>query len=142
MRDTKYHIESCADTSGIIQLLEDKIYDFNAARTGKADGHLFSTVLRNDKDEIIAGIGGWTWADACEVTQLWVDEKMRGKGIGKMLLTIAEKEAKDKGCFTILIKTYSFQAPEFYIKHGFVIGHIINDFPRGYQYYTLIKKIA
>jgi len=142
MTDKEYHLESNADAPHIIQILEDRIYDFNAAEIGKSDGHLFSKVLRNDKHEIIAGIGGWTWADACEVTQLWVDEKARGMGIGKVLLTLAEKEARDKGCLTMLIKTYSFQAPGFYLKHGFETAYVVKDFPSGHQYFTLIKTIT
>jgi len=142
MTGKEFHIESSADATGIIQLLEDRIYDFNSVKIARNDGHLFSKIVKNDKDEIVAGVGGWTWANACEVTQLWVDEKMRGQGIGKMLLDLAEKEARDKNCLTMLIKTYSFQAPAFYLKHGFKVEHIIKDFPHGYQYYMLVKAIS
>jgi GNAT superfamily N-acetyltransferase len=137
----KYHLESCEDTLDIIQSLEDKIYEFNCAKINKADGHLFSKVFRDDNGDIVAGVGGWTWAGACEVTQLWVDEKLRRKGIGKILLNAAEEEAMNKGCVTTLVRTYSFQAPRFYLEQGFKLEHVIRKFPDGHSCYTLTKEI-
>ena len=59
-----------------------------------------------------------------------------------MLLDAAAQEAKRNGCMTILIKTYSFQAPAFYMKNGFNIKHTLDNFPQGYVYYTLTKKLS
>ena len=140
--DGKYFLESSEDSLITIQLLEDRIYEFNSAKINKADGHLFSKVLKGDQGEVVAGVGGWTWAGACEVTQLWVDEKLRGKGLGKILLKAAEEQAKQKGCLIILVRTYSFQAPGFYLGHGFKTAHVIKEFPDGHSYYILTKKIA
>lgn len=137
-----YYFESSSDSLETIQFLEDRIYEFNSSKIKKKDGHLFSKVLKDDKGEVVGGIAGWTWAGACEVTQLWVDEKMRARGIGKALLDAAELEAKDKGCLIILIKTYSFQAPGFYLKQGFIAQHVTKDFPKGYSYYTMVKIIG
>ncbi len=55
-----------------LQFLEDRLYEFNSAATGKDDGQLFAIFIRNDKKEIIAGLSGWTWANACEIQTLWV----------------------------------------------------------------------
>jgi Acetyltransferases len=126
----------------MIQLLEDKIYEHNSAALNKDDGRLFSMIARDENKEIVAGIAGWTWASACEITQLWVAEKVRKNGIGKMLLGAAEAEAKSKGCLTILVRSYSFQAPHFYERHGYRIEHILNSFPHGYSCYILVKRIG
>jgi GNAT superfamily N-acetyltransferase len=136
-----YFLESSEDALETIQLLEDKIYEFNSAKINKPDGHLFTGLFKDDSGEIIAGIGGWTWAGACEVTQLWVDEKHRRKGIGEILLNASEEQAINKGCLIMLIRTYSFQAPDFYLNHGFKLEHEIKNFPDGHNYYTLIKKL-
>jgi GNAT superfamily N-acetyltransferase len=140
--DGKFRLESCEDALDIIQSLEKNIYEFNCVKINRADGHLFSKVFRDDKGDIVAGVGGWTWAGACEVTQLWVDEKLRRKGIGKILLNAAEEEAMNKGCVTILVRTYSFQAPGFYLEQGFKLEHVIRKFPGGYSYYALTKEIV
>jgi ribosomal protein S18 acetylase RimI-like enzyme len=140
--DKKYCIESGTDPHQVIQLLEDKIYEHNSTKTNKDDGFLFSRIVRDNNKDIIAGIAGWIWASICEITQLWVDEKVRKNGVGKMLLEAAEAEAKSKGCITILVRSYGFQAPHFYERYGYKIEHILNGFPEGHSYYFLAKKIG
>lgn len=137
----KYQIEIGVDTQQVIQLLEDNIYEYNCGETHVANGNLFSRFVRDENREIIAGIAGWTWAGICEITQLWVDQHMRKGGLGKILLAAAEAEARAKGCLTILVRSFSFQAPRFYEKYGFKTEHVIADFPEGYNYYILSKRI-
>lgn len=138
----KYCIESGIDSHEIIQLLEDKIYEYNSAKINKDDGCLFSRIVINENKDIIAGIAGWTWAGVCEITQFWVNEDVRKNGIGKILLEAAEIEAKSKGCVTILVRSYSFQAPQFYEKYGFRTECMLNGFPDGYTYNILTKRIG
>lgn len=137
----KYRIESLVDSRQAIELLEDKIYEFNSAKLNRTDGKLFSRTVSGKNKEIIAGVAGWTWADACEITQLWVDKAARGQGLGKQLLMAAEKEAKANGCQIIMVKSYSFQAPYFYEKYGYSIEHVLKDFPKGHNHYLLIKRM-
>jgi ribosomal protein S18 acetylase RimI-like enzyme len=137
----KYRAEAGLDPVALIQLLEDKIYAHNSRAIEKDDGALFSKVVRGENNQIEAGIAGWTWAGVCEITQLWVDERLRGKGIGRLLLQEAEEEAKNKMCHTILVKSYSFQAPGFYESHQYRVEYIVKGFPTGHEYYLLVKNI-
>lgn len=139
MVNNSYFIETVTEPAHIIQLLEDKIYQHNSIVLNKDDGRLFSKIVRDEHGNIIAGIGGWTWAGICEITQLWVDETVRKNGIGKMLLEAAEAEAKSKACNSILVRSYSFQAPLFYQKNGYKVAHVMPDFPEGYSYFILTK---
>src|SRR5262245_59167075 len=107
----KYQMEIGTDPYSVIQLLEDKIYEYNSKKINEDNGLLFSRLVRDENKSIIAGVAGWTWASICEITQLWVDVNSRKNGIGKMLLDAAELEAKSKGCQSILVRSYSFQAP-------------------------------
>jgi GNAT superfamily N-acetyltransferase len=125
-----------------IQFLDDKIYEFNAAAINKYDGNLFTRIVRDQNNDIIAGISGWTWAMVSEITLLWVKEEYRNNGLGKILLKAAEEEIIKKGCTTILLRSYSFQAPLFYEKNGYKTVYILDDFPNGYKHYNLIKRIA
>ena len=140
--NNEYSIVSANDPQQVMQLLEDRIYEYNSDETRIDDGRLFSKIIRDGDDEIIAGIAGWTWAGICEITQLWVNRKIRGRGIGKIFLEAAEFEARSKGCRTILVRGYSFQAPHFYEKYGYRIEHVINGFPEGHRYHILTKKIG
>jgi GNAT superfamily N-acetyltransferase len=139
--DREYQVENTKDSQRILQILEDKIYEYNSSKTNRSGGNIFSRIVRNDDGEVIAGVAGWTWAGACEITLLWVQENLRKKGLGKLLLDAAEDEARNNNCSVVLVRSYSFQAPKFYQRHGFTIEHITDNFPEGFQYYFLLKRI-
>jgi N-acetylglutamate synthase-like GNAT family acetyltransferase len=124
-----------------LQFLDDRIYDHNASATGHDDGGLFSLTLRDEKGEIVAGLHGWTWARACEIRCLWVNQSLRGQRLGEQLLQMAEDEARAKGCKSILLSSYSFQAPGFYQKYGYQVMACLEDFPPGCQNYVLLKRL-
>ena len=71
----------------------------------------------------------------------WVDEKYRKQGLGSKLLEAAESEAKKRGCHSVHVDTMSWQAPEFYKKHGYKIIGELNDIPVGNKKYHLIKNL-
>lgn len=139
--DKEYCIEIGADSQQIVQMLEEEIYKHNSVKINRSDGAIFSRVIKDENGEIIAGVTGWTWAGACEITLLWVHENLRKRGIGKLLLRAAEEEARSKKCSAILVRSYSFQAPQFYERHGFQTEHIMDNFPKGFRYYILTKQI-
>lgn len=125
-----------------LQFLEERLYEFNSTQTGRDDGQLFAFLVHNEQQEIVAGLSGWTWANACEIRTLWVHPAWRGQGYGRTLLESAEQEAQARGCKVILISSYSFQAPAFYQKCGYQLAGQLNDFPPGHQYCFLVKQLA
>ena len=131
-----------APSSEELQFLEDRLYEFNSAQTGKDDGQLLGIFIRNEQKEIVAGLSGWTWANACEIKTIWVHPSWRRQGYGRDLLESAEQEARARGCKVILIISYSFQAPEFYRNCGYELAWQLNDFPPGHQNCYLIKRFA
>jgi GNAT superfamily N-acetyltransferase len=142
MKEVEFRIESVDHQAEAIQFLDDKVYEFNAAAINQYDGNLFTKIIRDQDHNIIAGISGWTWAMVSEITLLWVKEEYRNNGLGKMLLKAAEDEIIKKGCATILLRSYSFQAPLFYEKNGYKIVYILDDFPNSYKHYNLVKRIT
>ena len=142
MNDSLHDIISKVPTQKEVQFLEDMLYEHNAAVTNRDDGKLFSKLICDSGNNIIAGIAGWTWADACEITLLWVKYDYRKKSYGKILLNAAEAEAKKKKCKTILLRTYSFQSPQFYQKYGYKVEYETKDFPHGHSYFCLVKRLT
>ena len=71
----------------------------------------------------------------------WIEENIRKRGYGKKLLTEMEKLAKEKGCDIIEVDTFSFQAPDFYIKNGYEVIGIAENVPRGHKHYYLYKNL-
>jgi ribosomal protein S18 acetylase RimI-like enzyme len=142
MSEFKFKIESVENQVDVIQFLDDMIYEFNSSLISKNDGNLFAKIIRDDNSNIIGGISGWTWAMVSEITQFWVKEEYRNNGLGKMLLNAAEDEIIKKGCTTILLRSYSFQAPLFYEKNGYKTVYMLDDFPAGYKHCTLVKRVT
>jgi GNAT superfamily N-acetyltransferase len=141
MKNSMPDIISKIPTQDEIQFLEDRVYEHNAKITKRDDGKLFSKLIYDDENRIIAGITGWTWAGVSEITLFWVDAEHRRKGYGKMLLNAAEQEARKENCNTILLRTYSFQAPQFYLDQGYKLEYETRDFPPGHHYFCLIKRL-
>ena len=141
-KNFKFSIESVEPQAEVIEFLDEKIYEFNSQTINKFDGKQFTKIIRDQSSNIIAGISGWTWAMVSEITLLWVKEEYRKKGLGTILLKAAEEEISRAGCSTILLRTYSFQAPLFYEKHGFKSVFILEDFPKGFRHYNLVKRMV
>ena len=122
-----------------VQYLEERIYEFNSSATDIAGGESLAFLMR-ERDRIVAGICGNTWGDTCEVRQFWVEESLRGRGLGTKLFQAVEHEARRRGCTQIVLMTFSFQAPAFYERHGFEVLATIDDHPRGHRNLLMRKR--
>ena len=142
MMNTNHIMTRSVPSSEELQFLEDRLYEFNSTQTGQDDGQLFSFFVRNDQQQIVAGLSGWTWAKACEIKALWVHPSWRRNGYGRNLLESAEREARARGCKVILLSSYSFQAPAFYQKCGYELAWQLADFPPGHHNCYLVKRFA
>ena len=125
-----------------LQFLEEQINEHNFAATGIHDARLLVILIRDSAGRIYAGLSGHTWGGVAEVRFLWVDEPRRHSGLGSRLLRAAEEEASSRGCRKIVLSTHSFQAPAFYLKHGYVVVGQFSDYPRGHSSIFLEKPLA
>ena len=124
-----------------IKYIRDSLYRFNEEIVG-SDGHEPINIVEYDGEgNIIGGIVGGTYWGWMYVDILWVHEDHRRKGIGSKLLEKAEKEASRRGCHHVHLDTMSWQAPDFYKKHGYEVIGILPDIPSGNQKYLLIKPL-
>lgn len=124
-----------------VRFLEDRITEYNIETTGITDGRILSIFVRDEHQEIIAGLFGWTWGGACEIRDLWVRKDLRKRGYGKALMAAAEREAALRGCILIALDTHSFQAPAFYQRLGFEIIGSHPDYPRSHSKHYLRKTL-
>ena len=63
------------------------------------------------------------WSNRLRVTELWIDDAYRRKGIGTALMNIAVKRAKDENRRVIMLETQSRNeaAIAFYLVYGFTL---------------------
>jgi ribosomal protein S18 acetylase RimI-like enzyme len=133
---------STEEASDIEAFLAEKVYEYNARATGYFDGKSFSAVRRDSSGAIRAGISGYTWGGCCYISHLWVDESMRGRGMGTALVSAAERHAASKGARRMLLATHDFQAPAFYRKLGYEQEAVIRDHPSGHANCFFAKSLT
>ena len=115
--------------------------NYNEQQAGDNKFQRLCFVLNAPDQDIVGGVmaeiyWGWLYIDL-----LWVKDELRGRGHGGRLLTHAEDEARRRGAMAAYLDTFSFQAPEFYLKHGYQVFGELQDFPRGYQRFFLTKDL-
>jgi N-acetylglutamate synthase-like GNAT family acetyltransferase len=125
-----------------MDFLEERLYDYNVEQTGLDNGKIYAFFVRNDQQQILAGVAGWMWGDSCYIRSLWVHKDLRGQRVGTQLLQAVEQEAIARGCQQIVLASFSFQAPGFYQKLGFETFAILEDHPRGHQHHYLRKRLG
>jgi GNAT superfamily N-acetyltransferase len=124
-----------------LEFLEDQINTHNKQRVGAYDYRPLAMFVRGAEQAIVAGLSGYTWASFCEVQFLWVHPDVRKQGYGSTLLETAEREARQRGCGLVVLSSYSFQAPGFYLRHGYTIAGQVDDCPPSQTHYYFKKSL-
>ena len=102
------------------QRLSDELDAVNAAATrGVAPARELTVQVHDADGKLAAGMSGWTWGLAAGIGMTWVRADSRGDGLGSRLLAEFEAEARSRGCAHVFVTSFTFQAPEFYERHGY-----------------------
>lgn len=100
--------------------LTEELVAFNTAATGASDRGTFSVKVADEAGELVGGLAAWTWGGLCGIELLWVREDSRKDGWGSKILLAAEVKARRRGCDRVAVSSFTFQAPGFYQRHGYV----------------------
>ena len=116
--------------------LAREINDFHS-RTVTHVSRRFALLVRDVGGELAAGVMGvlsWQWLF---IEAAWVGDALRGHGVGRTLMARAEAHAAAEGCHSAWLDT--FQAREFYLKLGYEVFGVLDDYPPG-QSRTFMRK--
>src|SRR5262245_14364321 len=125
-----------------VDVIEDRLYDYNSKATGYHDGQGLGFVLRDEAGQMIGVAAGYTWAGISELKQLWIDKAYRGRGYWRALLNAFVGEACRRGVRRIWVASYDFQAPGLYEKAGFRRVSEFEGWPEGHTNVVLCKTIS
>ena len=103
---------------------------------------VFHIVHRDEADAVRGGVVCSLLWGRMYIRSLWVDESLRGKGIGRKLMEMAEAEALKRGCTHAHTDTFSWQAPEFYKALGYEVYGVLENYPEGCSLTYVTKKLA
>lgn len=123
------------------EIIGGGISDFNTQQAGDDNGTNLCFVLQTPEGEIVGGVIGATYWDWLNVNLMWIREDLRNQGYGRQLLEKAEAEAVQRGAKRSYLDTFSFQAPDFYLKLGYEEFGQLEDFPAGHTRYFLVKTL-
>jgi GNAT superfamily N-acetyltransferase len=116
------------------------LYQHNTACIGERSYDKAAIYARDDAGAVIGGIFFdliWEWL---HIEWLWVEEAHRGEGLGGELLARAEALALERGITRAHLETTSFQAPDFYRRHGYVVFGEIEK-PPGHRWFYMKKDL-
>lgn len=116
---------------------------FNLAASGIDDQRPLAVLAKDPASgEVLGGLTGRSSRGVLFIDMFFLPESMRGHGLGSRLLQMAEAEGRRRGCRIGLLHTNSFQAPEFYRKHGWrEYGNFPSD-PPGTSRIFFTKELA
>lgn len=92
---------------------------YNKEKIGRVDRQPLDVLVHDDRGEIVGGIVGHTSLRLFFLDLFYLPEELRGGGLGSRLIAQAEHEAQRRGCTAAFVMTVTFQAPEFYERHGY-----------------------
>jgi ribosomal protein S18 acetylase RimI-like enzyme len=102
------------------QRLSDELDSFNFAACGVSNLRELTVKVEDADGSLVAGLSGWTWGTCAGIAMVWVREDARRAGWGTRLLDAVEGEALQRGCTQVVVSSFTFQAPDFYRRHGYV----------------------
>ena len=142
-KENNYTVSGCNGSDKA--LLVDKLVDYNLSQVPATQEENFIDLSRkvlSEDGKILAGIIVRMYCWRCiYIDTFWIDESMRGEGLGTLLLEEVERVAKENGSHLIHLDTFDFQAKDFYLAHGYSVFGELEDCPKGHTRYFMSKVL-
>lgn len=123
-------------------LVDQGLGEFNEVAAPLHEVQPISCFVRSLSGQVVGGAVGRTWGACCELQQLWVEPAHRRQGIGSMLICAFEAHARNRGCTSFYLETFSFQAPSLYIRLGYKVEYERIVYPHGIVKYYMGKLVS
>jgi len=123
------------------EIIGKGLQNFNVHHAGDERFQRVCYALRSTNQEIVGGALGEIFWDWLHLDLMWIRDELRGHGYGYHLLLAIEEEASKRGAKNVFLDTFSFQAPEFYLRQGYRVYGELADFPPGHRRFFMTKAL-
>jgi GNAT superfamily N-acetyltransferase len=131
MTDLNFEITVGRPNTKDYKALSDGMLSYHAKQGHQRTSEIINIFLKDANKKVHGGIIVTVLWNGMEINSLWVEESLRGQGLGKKLVLAAEKEGRKRGCKIIYTNTFTWQAPKFYEKLGYKPYGKLDNFPPG-----------
>lgn len=105
------------------------------------NGPLVFTI--SEEGQLVAAMSCERAYDAIKINDLAVKTELQQSGLGSRLLEQLKEYASDNGVTQLILTTRSYQAKDFYIKHGFQVFGQLDQMPLpGVTTYYMVFFVA
>ncbi|WP_299483307.1 GNAT family N-acetyltransferase [uncultured Roseibium sp.] len=108
-----------ADAKAVTATIEDRLLHALAEENEQSNNESFVLKATDETGKILGGLSASTSYDWLLIKLLWVDDKVRGAGLGRRLVQLAEHEAQRLGCNAAWLDTSNEAAHRFYLGLGY-----------------------
>jgi len=98
--------------------------------------------IRSKHGSVLGGFWGTTAYGWLFAQWLVVPEPLRGTGLSRTMMDLAERESIERGCVAAWLDTFEFQARGFYEKLGYVCFGELENYPSGFSRFFMKKRFA
>lgn len=142
MNDDRYRLELTDQATHEMEAaILMPLADFNTRQAGPSLARPLVVLIRDTDGQVIGVLWGRTGYSWLFTQLLVVPENLRGQGLGRQILGMAESEARVRGCHAAWLDTFEFQARGFYERLGYRCFGELADFPPGYTRYFMQKTL-
>ena len=121
----------------------DGLARYSAEQAGYHDSRPLAVLVSDPSTHaVVGGLLGRTSLGVLFVDLFFLPDDLRRHRLGSNLLAQAEEEAKRRGCRASVLYTISFQAPEFYERHGYRAFGTIPCDPPGTSRVFMVKDLV
>jgi GNAT superfamily N-acetyltransferase len=122
------------------EAIDEALGNYNAPFLDDPRYSYFGIFVRDEADKIRAGLIGNCYAGWLFINLLWIEAGLRRGGIGSQLVAEAERHAREFGCHSAWLDTFSFQGPNFYPRLGYREFARL-DYPPGHERIFFCKQL-
>ena len=140
MKRYEIGLECPASETRVAQLHQHLADAGRALRDHEFDVFLFH--VTSSDGTMTAGCKGEIAFKSAHISELWVDQRHRGEGLGGELIRSAEKLAVEKGCIRLHLETRSEKARELYERLGYSVFGSLPNYEGENAFYYLEKRLA